>query len=495
MGLLHNAITDLIIEILYATSVILLAFVGLNTVITCVIFIFSRKKALARPIPSTPKKWPKVTVQLPIYNEKYLVKRILNAVTKFDYPSDRLEIQILDDSTDEFTSDLLVKLVDEYCDNGIDVVYLHREGRLGFKAGNLAFGTEHAKGEFLAIFDADFVPPSNWLKATVPYFIDPKIGFVQTRWGHLNFKHNLLTRFDGTILDAHHLVEQNARYMAGLFNTFNGSAGIWRKQAIEAVGGWQWDTMTEDVDMTFRSQIGGWKAIYLPNIVVPAELPQEIDDFKIQQYRWCKGTAQVSLKLMGKTLPAKLKPHVKFFAFLHLLSFLTFPLMIVMFLLVLPVSLLNPDFLRIFWFAALVSIGPVMLFSLGKSENNPRLIDRLKVMPALLLTGIGISLVCGLSVISGSVQKGGTFIRTTRADPRIGREYDKGKKRILRLFAVGEITMGIYLIATIIILWPTVGKFLLPWLGSSALGFFFVAFYHMFEQIVARKKIKAGKGS
>ena len=490
MGLITSTFVDVLFKILYGISVILLAFVGLSNVISSVIYIFTRKKAWTQPEPPQPRVWPKVTVQLPIYNEKFLGLRVLDAVTGFDYPRNKLEIQVLDDSNDVVTSRMMVKLVKKYHDKGIDVCYMHRENRQGFKAGNLAFGLEHAKGEFLAIFDADFIPPADWLKKTVPHFSNPKVGFVQTRWGHLNFKHNLITRLAGTILDAHFIVEQNARYLSGLFNTFNGSAGIWRKKTIESVGGWQWDTMTEDVDMTFRSQIAGWKAVYLPKVVSPAELPQQMNDFKIQQYRWCRGTAQVSLKLMKKALPAKLPAGVKFMAMLHLLSFLTFPLMIVLFLLVLPVAGSNPEFLKLFWWGAIVSIGPLLLFSLGKSENNPHFYNRLLTLPVLLLTGVGIALVCGLSVASGSLQRGGTFIRTTRVDPRIGREYDDRKKRILNLFIVGEIAMAIYLILTVFLLWSTVGRFLLPWLGSSALGFLFVAGYSMAENAREARQLR-----
>ena len=231
--------------------------------------------------------------------------------------------------------------------------------------------------------------------------------------------------------------------------------------------------------------------MYLPKVVSPAELPQEMNDFKIQQYRWCRGTAQVSLKLMGKALPAKLPPGVKFMAMLHLLSFLTFPLILVMFMLVLPVAGSNPEFLKLFWWGAIVSIGPLLLFSLGKSENNPRFVDRLVILPVLLLTGIGISLVCGLSVVSGSLQKGGTFIRTTRVDPRIGREYDNRKKRTLNLFILGEIAVAVYLLFTVFMLWSSVGRLLLPWLGSSALGFLFVAALSMIEN--TREATKARK--
>jgi cellulose synthase/poly-beta-1,6-N-acetylglucosamine synthase-like glycosyltransferase len=477
------------IEITYAICAVSLFLIGTNFLVSTIIYMKNWRKAWGLQTPEPPAEWPHVTVQLPIYNERYLAERILKAVTQFDYPPDKLEIQVLDDSTD-WTTNLLIGLVEKYRRQGVDIIYLHREDRYGFKAGNLSFGLKYAKGEFTAIFDADFIPPRNWLKRTVPFFDNPKVGFVQTRWDHINFAHNMISRMAGLTLDGHFVVEQSARSTAGLIMGFNGSGGIWRVAAIESVGGWQWDTMTEDVDMTFRSQFKGWEGRYLVNLRSPAEVPQELDDFKLQQYRWCKGTAQVALKLMGQLPKSDMPFKKKYFGMIHLLSYLTFPLGILLLLLVLPISLWSQPFLQIFWWAGLASIGPILLFMLAKTEHAPRLIDRLKVMPSEFLIGVGISLICALSVISGGVHrgKGGTFIRTTRVDPRIGKAYDKSKRRVLDLFILGEYTMGTYLLLSVIILWPTSGKYLLPWLGGSALGFYFVASVSLWDRI--RKKLK-----
>jgi cellulose synthase/poly-beta-1,6-N-acetylglucosamine synthase-like glycosyltransferase len=480
-----------IAEMLYAICVISLFLIGLNNFIVVIIYIKNRKKGWTVNVPQLNSEWPIVTVQIPIYNERYLSQRIITAVSNLDYPREKLEIQVLDDSTD-WTTSLLIKLVAEYRKKGIDIKYLHRVDRLGYKAGNLAFGTKVAKGEFMAIFDADFIPPRDWLKKTVPFFQDDEVGFVQTRWDHLNFQHNIITKMAGLTLDAHFIVEQIARSTSGLIMGFNGSAGIWRKAAIQSVGGWQWDTMTEDVDMTFRSQIAGWKGRYNVRERVPAELPQGMDDFKLQQYRWCRGTAQVSFKLMGKVLESKMPMKKKFMSMLHLLSFLTFPLLIILLLLVLPISLWSPNFLHLFWWGGLAGVGPLLLFSLPATEHAPTFSDRMKILPYLLLIGVGISLVCGLSVFSGAIYqgKGGTFIRTARADPRIRQAYDTRKKRILNLFIIGELALAVYLILTLGILWQSSGPYLAPWLGSSALGFLFVAFASLIQRFSQQEKKK-----
>jgi len=223
------------IEIAYAICAVSLFLIGTNFLVSAIIYMRNWKKAWGLQTPDPPKEWPHVTVQLPIYNERYLAERILKAVTQFDYPADKLEIQVLDDSND-WTTNLLIGLVEKYRRQGVDIKYLHREDRYGFKAGNLSFGLQYAKGEFTAIFDADFIPPRNWLKRTIPFFQDPKVGFVQTRWDHINYSHNMITRMAGLTLDGHFIVEQSARSTAGLIMGFNGSAGIWRVATIESVG-------------------------------------------------------------------------------------------------------------------------------------------------------------------------------------------------------------------------------------------------------------------
>lgn len=489
MGAHISFILMRIAEIAYSICVISLSFIALNNLIIVILFLVNRKNGWNIRVPEYKGEWPMVTIQLPIYNEGHLSRRIIKATTGLDYPKDKLEIQVLDDSTD-WTTSLLLKLVEEYRKKGFNIKYLHRIDRLGFKAGNLAFGTSVARGDFMAIFDADFIPPRDWLRKTVSFFQDENVGFVQTRWDHLNFRHNIITRMAGLTLDAHFIVEQIARSTSGLIMGFNGSAGIWRKATIQSVGGWQWDTMTEDVDMTFRSQIAGWEGRYNVRERVPAEVPQGMDDFKLQQYRWCRGTAQVSFKLMGKVLNSELSFMKKSMAMLHLMSFLTFPLIIILLLLVLPISIWSPHFLHLFWWGGITGIGPLFLFSLPSTEHAPKFTDRLPILPFLFLIGVGISLVCGLSVISGAIHKGkgGTFIRTARVDPRISQGYDDQKKKILNLFIVGELSMAIYLMLTLVILWPSSGPYLAPWLGSSAAGFVLVALASLLERMSHQKK-------
>ncbi len=479
------------IKILYASCVILLAFVGLNHFIVTILYWVKYKKIPKTVIlPNDKTRWPKVTIQLPVYNERYLVEQLLKGMTELEYPRNKLEIQVLDDSTD-FTSDLLKELVKKYRFQGIDIVYLHRTNREGYKGGNLQFGLKHAKGDLLAIFDADFVPQKDWLIKAVPYFIDPKVGFVQTRPGYINFKKNLVTRVAGLMLDAHYEVEQNAKFRSNLFISFEGTGGIWRKKTIIDAGGWQWDTLTEDVDMTFRSQLSGYRGVYLPDVVARGELPQSVTDFKLQQTRWAKGCSRVTGKVIGRVIKKKLPFFTKLMALLHLISFVTMPLVILMFLLVLPICLFSPGYLTLFWFGGIAAIGPILLFTIAKSEDAPRFIDRAVYFPFLFLFAAGLSLVCGFSVIAGIFKKGGVFIRTGRADSRIGREADKHRDRTLWLLIIGEILMGAYLVFTLVITWATVGKYLVFWLGGSALGFFFLAGYSMIQAIHESRQIKA----
>ena len=256
------------------------------------------------------KDLPKVTVQLPVYNELYVVERLIDAVCQFDYPKERLEIQVLDDSTDE-TAYVAKARVAYYRGLGVDVHYLHREARTGYKAGALAAGLKVAKGELIAIFDADFVPRPDFLKQTVHHFVDPGVGMVQARWGHLNRDYSLLTRVQTILLDAHFVLEHGGRNRARCFFNFNGTAGLWRRQAIEEAGGWQHDTLTEDMDLSYRAQLRGWRFVFVPDVVAPAEIPVSMNAFKSQQHRWSKGSIQTARKLLPKILASPLPLRVK----------------------------------------------------------------------------------------------------------------------------------------------------------------------------------------
>lgn len=293
--------------------------------------------------PRPPRRFellPLVTVQLPVYNERYVIERLLTAVARLDYPKDRLEIQVVDDSTDE-TPQLVAQRVVALQAQGFHVVHLRRTHRAGFKAGALAEALTVARGEFTALFDADFVPPPDFLQRTIHYFTDPRVGMVQARWGYLNREESFLTRAQALMMDGHFLIEQVARSRSGCLFNFNGSSGIWRRQTILDGGGWQADTLAEDLDLSYRAQLAGWRFLYLSDVMVPGELPADIGSLKIQQHRWTKGSIQAALKLLPLVWRSRLPLRVKLEAGMHLGSWFHYPLGLLVCLLMLPVLILS----------------------------------------------------------------------------------------------------------------------------------------------------------
>src|SRR3954470_9886957 len=260
---------------------------------------------------------PVVTIQLPLYNEMYVAERLIDAVCAIDYPRERLEIQVLDDSTDE-TRSIAELAARRYAAQGIDIKYIHRLDRTGYKAGALEAALKVARGEFVGIFDADFIPTADFLNQLIPHFRDPKVGMVQARWGHINQDYSLLTKIQAILLDGHFVLEHGGRNRAGCFFNFNGTAGVWRRAAIDAAGGWQHDTLTEDLDLSYRAQLLGWRFVFLPHLVSPAEVPVEMNSFKSQQHRWAKGSIQTCMKLLPTILRSKQPLKVKVEAFFHL---------------------------------------------------------------------------------------------------------------------------------------------------------------------------------
>jgi cellulose synthase/poly-beta-1,6-N-acetylglucosamine synthase-like glycosyltransferase len=287
---------------------------------------FRHRFALPAPVGRL-EQLPKVTIQLPLYNEEYVVERLVDAVCQIDYPGGLLEVQVLDDSTDDTTT-LAKARVAHWRSRGVDVVYLQRPDRVGFKAGALEYGLARAKGEYVAVFDADFVPAPDFLKKTVAYFADPTVAMVQVRWGHLNREFNLLTRAQSILLDGHFIIEHTARNRSGLFFNFNGTAGIWRKAAITDAGGWQHDTLTEDLDLSYRAQLKGWRFVFLADVFAPAEVPVDMRAFKSQQHRWAKGSIQTAKKLIPLIRHSKLPFDTKLEAFFHLTNNIAYPLMV-----------------------------------------------------------------------------------------------------------------------------------------------------------------------
>src|SRR5580698_2621509 len=283
---------------------------------------------------------PPVTIQLPLYNERYVLERLIDETVKMEYPRELLQIQVLDDSTDD-THDFADALCEKYRNMGHNIQYLHRTNREGFKAGALQEGLKSATGEFVAVFDADFIPPVDFLTRTIHHFADPKVGVVQTRWSYLNRDFNFLTEVEGLLLDGHFILEHGARSRAGLFFNFNGTAGMLRRTMIDDAGGWQHDTLTEDSDLSYRAQLKGWRFVYLPGLDCPSELPVEIHGFQVQQFRWAKGLTQVAKKLLPAILKADITRRQKAEAVLHLTPNISYPLMIVVSALMLPVMIVR----------------------------------------------------------------------------------------------------------------------------------------------------------
>src|SRR5712691_11153572 len=329
---------DIFILIPYLAILVILATYGLHRYHLVYLYL-KHKNKVAKPKAKLAVK-PRVTVQLPIYNELYVVERLVEAACNIRYPRELLEIQVLDDSSDG-TAEIAAACVAKHRALGFNIHHIHRTNRHGFKAGALENGLKSATGESIAIFDADFIPSPTFLQDVVDYFSDTQVGMVQARWGHINREYSLLTQVESVILDGHFVIEHGGRHLSGRFFNFNGTAGIWRRQTIESAGGWEHDTLTEDTDLSYRAQLAGWKFLYLPHIVCPAELPVEMNSFKTQQSRWAKGLVQTAIKLLPRILRSDLPLKIKTEAFFHLTANITYPLMIALSFLLLPAMIVR----------------------------------------------------------------------------------------------------------------------------------------------------------
>jgi cellulose synthase/poly-beta-1,6-N-acetylglucosamine synthase-like glycosyltransferase len=394
-----------------------LAFYGLHRfVLVWTFWRSARRRALEPPAVG---EWPPVTVQLPIYNERHVATRLLDAVCALDYPREKLEIQVLDDSTDE-TRGLVARRVALWRARGLDVHHLHRAERRGFKAGALAAGHGRARGELIAVFDADFVPPSDFLRRAVPWLGDPAVGMVQARWTHLNREYSGLTRAQAVLLDGHFVVEHAARHASGCFFNFNGTAGVWRRRAIDEAGGWRQETLTEDLDLSYRAQLAGWRFVFLPDLVVPAELPTDSQAFKRQQFRWAKGSMQTARKLLPTLLAAPLPRAVRCEAFVHLTSNVSYLLMVALSLLLFPAMLLRRDAdpRTLLLLDAPLFFGATIAVSLFYASSQLALTgdwrSALRSLPGALGLGIGLSVNNARAVVEGLRRDGGVFERTPK---------------------------------------------------------------------------------
>ncbi len=399
-------------------------------------YLYYRLRHRTEPEPPPLKEYPTVTVQLPIYNEIYVVERLIRNVCRLRYPREKLEIQVLDDSTDD-TRLIARRLVREYQRRGVNIVYYHRSHRNGFKAGALKEGLAKARGEFIAIFDADFVPHPDFLLRTLPYFqLDQRIAMVQTRWTHLNANYSLLTRIQSLILDYHFGIEQLVRSRAGFFLTFNGTAGVWRKKAIIDAGNWDGSTLAEDLDLSYRAQMQGWRCLFLPHITTPAELPVDVQSFKAQQFRWAKGSIEVARKLIPQVLRASLPWKVKWQAMMHLSANVVYLLLPLIAVLCFPIVMLKKafpvydpvfTFFAVFIFAALSTFAAFACSQYTVTEDREEWQQRLWLFPLYLAGTMGLSVNNAKAVIEALLKRRSAFVRTPKYG--IERAYDDWRRR------------------------------------------------------------------
>lgn len=382
---------------------------------------YKRRKAVQKNAAALPAVLPRISIQVPVYNEKYVIARLLQALVQFDYPKDGFEIQVLDDSTDE-TSFIIDETAKQLQAKNININVVRRQDRSGFKAGALQYGLPRCTGELIAIFDADFIPDPHFLKNLVPYFSNPKTGLVQARWGHLNEDENGLTRIQTFLLDTHFSVEQTGRSEAGYFINFCGTAGIWRKRCIEEAGGWDGTVLSEDLDLSYRAQLNGWKLVYAQEIEVPAELPSVIEAFKIQQFRWTKGMAQISKKtlkqLIGTTLPVGKKLHGVF----HLLGSAVFVCLFINAVLAVPLLLfrnLYPEFINLTRYTAISSVNLIALtlfyYNGTKSNEHSAAIKFFTHFPFFMVVYMGLSVQNAVAVVQGFWGSSSVFVRTPKS--------------------------------------------------------------------------------
>jgi cellulose synthase/poly-beta-1,6-N-acetylglucosamine synthase-like glycosyltransferase len=451
---------------------------------------YKKRKSIPPPVLLD---FPIVTIQLPLFNEIYVVERLISSACAIDYPKEKLEIQILDDSIDE-TQEVALRLVQKFRMDGYDISYIHREVRSGFKSGALRNGLSQARGEFLAIFDADFTPYPDFLLKTIPYFKNNKIGMVQTRWKHINENYSSLTRVQALGLDGHFVVEQTARNRAGLFINFNGTAGVWRKKTILDAGNWQDDTLTEDLDLSYRAQIRGWQFYYLDDVLSPGELPAEINALKSQQYRWTKGAVETAKKLLMKLWGSPLPFRIKLQGTLHLTNNLVFPFILIIGILNVPLLIIkhaHPAEFRWFFifmsFFSIAFIGSFLMYYYSQKSVYPDWKRRLLLFPLFMAGSMGFSLNNTQAVIQGLLNKKTEFIRTPKYQITQGSDQWKNKKYRVRLswITIFEIILSFYCLIGVVIALVNLEFAALPFQFMFFLGFTLVSFLsirHWFSQ-------------
>jgi cellulose synthase/poly-beta-1,6-N-acetylglucosamine synthase-like glycosyltransferase len=502
----------------YFAVLLLLAMYGLHRshlVLTCLRLRDKlktlREGAPALPLDADPESLPHVTIQLPLYNEATVVARLLEYTAKMAYPRSKLEIQVLDDSTDE-TRQMTRAKVASLCANPpalpegtradwqgeLDMVYIHRVDRTGYKAGALDAGLKVAKGELVAIFDADFLPGDKFLRDLVPHFVgaeNEKTGMVQARWGHMNRDVSLLTRVQALMLDGHHLVENRARAAAGWLFNFSGTGGMWRKCAIAQSGGWQHDTLTEDLDLSYRAQMAGWKFVYREDIVTPAELPEDVSAFRAQQYRWAKGTVQTARKLMKRVLSSELTVMQRIEAMFHMTPHFAYPLMVVLSVLLLPALILmpatNPTMMLVIDLPLCVGTtgSLVAFYMMAEAAQGRSRWNALRTVPALLALGAGLAPHLTKAVNEGLRSMAGEFVRT----PKHGSNHNRYRARAD--IPATEIGLALVSFGSVVASLETGHWFATPFAMLFTFGYGYVASLVMSEQVARRRAVREAEAA
>ncbi len=472
----------------YFLVMIVLSVYGLHRYTLVWLYYRNRKHATHAPV-SRFEQLPRVTIQLPIFNEQFVIDRLIESVCRIDYPRDRLEIQVLDDSTDE-TQEVAQMIVDRYRALGYPIVYIHRTNRHGFKAGALDEGLHTASGEFIAIFDADFVPPADWLMRVIHHFAEPNIGMVQTRWTHLNRDYSFLTQVEAILLDGHFVLEHGARSRSGVFFNFNGTAGMWRRCTIDQAGGWQHDTLTEDTDLSYRAQIIGWQFKYLQDVECPAEVPIEMTAFKTQQQRWAKGLIQTSKKILPRVFRSDVPLRTKIEAWYHLTANISYPLMVVLSVLLMPAMIIR--FYQGWWemlyidfplfLASTFSISSFYLVS--QKELYPRRWYRTFLyLPFLMALGIGLTITNTIAVMEALFGIQSAFKRTPKYRVQKRGEKSQAAKYRKRLGIIPflELLVGCYFAVCIWYAFSNENYFTVPFLLLFVVGYWYTGLLSLFQ--------------
>ena len=481
----------------YFFVLIILAIYGWHRYYLVYLYMKNRDKGPVEPPALDPT--PVVTIQLPLYNEMYVADRLIGAVCRIDYPRDRLEIQVLDDSVDE-TQSIAELAVRRYAAQGIDIKYYHRTDRSGFKAGALEAGLKVARGEFVAIFDADFIPSTDFLLRLMPHFADPGVGMVQARWGHINQDYSLLTKIQSILLDGHFVLEHGGRNRSGRFFNFNGTAGAWRRTAIEDAGGWQHDTLTEDLDLSYRAQLRGWRFVFLSDLIAPAEVPVEMNGFKSQQHRWAKGSVQTCMKLLPQILRSDLPLGVKAEAFFHLTANFNYPLMCVLSVLMFPSMVIRYN---MGWYEMLLIDVPLFFaatfsvcnfYMVCQREIHRDWTSRIKYLPFLMSIGIGLSINNTRAVFEALLGKHSEFTRTPKyrievdADEWVGKKY----RQSVSVQPLIELALGLYFTATVFYALANGIYGTVPFLVLFQIGFLYTGLLSIVQQYAGSDVVAAG---